>query len=219
LLSSAIIEDIDITCKTELATIAYFYFDFRNINKQRRRDFVSSCLTQLSAQSIRYRDIVHRLYLAHYSGRQPPSDGVLTECLKDILLLPSSDPLFIVMDAIDECPNSSGVPSPREQIMGLVEELVNLRLPNLRLCVTSRAETDIRVAFEPLSSFRVSLHGENGQKEDIANYIRTFVRSDRRMRKWREEDKELVIRELTEKADGRSDSDCTLIPVTHVSII
>jgi hypothetical protein len=206
-------------CKAELASMAYFYFDFKDINKQRRRDLILSCLSQLSAQSIRYRDMLYRLYLAHYSGSQAPSDGVLTECLKDMLLIPNEVPVFIFMDAIDECPNSYGVPSPREQILGLVEDLVNLHLPNLRLCVTGRPETDIRAVLEPLSSFRVSLHDKTGQKEDITNYIKHFVRSDRKMRRWREDDKELVIQVLTERADGGSESHCAPIHVAHVSII
>lgn len=180
---------------------------------------VSSLLSQLSAQSIRYREMLHRLYVAHYSGIQAPSDGVLTECLKDMLLIPNEAPVYIFMDAIDECSNTSGTPSPREQILGLVEELVNLRLPNLRLCVTSRPETDIRDVLEPLSSFRISLHDQTGQKEDIAYYIRSSVHLDRRMRRWRGEDKELVIQTLTERADGGSGSHCSLIPVAHVPLI
>jgi len=202
-----------------MASIAYFYFDFRDIDKQCRRDMVSSLVLQLSAQSIHYRDLLHRLYLAHYSGIQTPSDGVLTECLKDMLLIPNQVPVFIVMDAIDECPNISGVPSPREEILGLMEELVNLRLPNLRLFVTSRPEVDILGALELLSSFQLSLHDETGQKQDIINYIMSSVHSDRRMGKWREEDKELVIEVLTERADGGSESHYALMPVAHASII
>jgi hypothetical protein len=48
----------------------------------------------------------------------------------------------------------------------------------------------------------VSLHDESGQKQDIADYVSSFVNSDRRMRRWREEDKDLVIKTLSEKADG-----------------
>ena len=202
----------------ESASMAYFYFDFRDIYKQGRRDMISSLLFQLSSQSIHYHDILHRLYLAHY-GTQAPSDGVLTECLKDMLLIPNGAPVYIFMDAIDECPNISGVPSPREEVLDLVEELINLRLPNLRLCVTSRPEIDICVALEPLSSSELSLHDESGQKGDIADYIKRFVHSDRRMRRWREEDKELVIQVLTERADGGSESHCALIPVTDLCTI
>jgi hypothetical protein len=48
----------------------------------------------------------------------------------------------------------------------------------------------------------VSLHDETGQQQDIADYVATFVRSDRRMRRWQDEDKDLVIKGLPEKADG-----------------
>jgi hypothetical protein len=55
----------------------------------------------------------------------------------------------------------------REEVLELVEELVNLHVPNLRICVTSRPEADIlcRLAFRS-----VSLRGENGQNQDIAEY-------------------------------------------------
>jgi hypothetical protein len=201
-------------CYAGLASMAYFYFDYRDVNKQSRRDFISSCICQLSVQSIHYREILHRLYLVHYSGSQAPSDGILTECLKDMLSLPSEVPMYIIMDAIDECPDASqdtdGV-SPREEVLDLLEDLLDLRLPNLRLCVTSRPEIDIRVALEPLSSFQLSLHDETGQKQDIVNYIRHFIASDQIMRRLREEDKELVSQVLTLR-NPVSGSHCSTIP-------
>jgi hypothetical protein len=48
----------------------------------------------------------------------------------------------------------------------------------------------------------VSLHDETGQKKDIIDYVGSIVHSDRRMRRWREEDKNLVIKTLSEKANG-----------------
>jgi hypothetical protein len=48
----------------------------------------------------------------------------------------------------------------------------------------------------------VSLHDQSGQKNDIRDYIKSVVYSDRKMRKWRVEDKELVIDTLVRKADG-----------------
>ncbi len=119
-----------------------------------------------------------------------------------MLELPGQPPIYIVVDALDECPNSSGAPSPRELVLNLLEDLVALQLPNLRICVTSRPEVDIQEAFEPLVSHSVSLHDEAGQKQDIMNYINSTVQSDRKMRKWRADDRQLVIDALTQKADG-----------------
>ena len=131
-----------------------------------------------------------------------PSDRAMIECLKEMLTHEAQGPTYIIMDALDECPTSSGIPSPREDVLGLVDELVGLHIPNLHICVTSRPENDIYTVLEPLTLRPVSLHDESGQQEDIANYVASFTRSDRRMRRWREEDKELVIKTLSEKADG-----------------
>jgi len=84
----------------------------------------------------------------------------------------------------------------------LLEDLVDAKLPNLRICVTSRPETDIKSILEPLTFRSVSLHDESGQKEDIENYIKSIVSTDRRMRRWTSEHKQLVIDVLTERADG-----------------
>jgi hypothetical protein len=61
---------------------------------------------------------------------------------------------------------------------------------------------DIRPVLEPLTSLKIFRHDEIGQKEDIISYIKSVVRSDRRMRKWREENQDLVVDTLYERADG-----------------
>jgi hypothetical protein len=109
--------------------------------------------------------------------------------------------MYINMDAVDECPDSSGIPSAREKVMNPVEDLVDSH-PDLRICATSRPEQDIQMVLEPLASHHISLHDEGGQKDDIVNYVRFVVRSGRTMRRWRPEDRELVIRTLTERANG-----------------
>jgi hypothetical protein len=50
----------------------------------------------------------------------------------------------------------------------------------------------------------VSLHDQSGQKQDIADYVRSVVYSKNEtiMRRWRKEDKEFVIEKLSELADG-----------------
>ena len=90
----------------------------------------------------------------------------------------------------------------RDEVLELIEELVNLKLPNLHLFVASRPEMDIRTVLEPLTTLKISLHDERGQKEDIIKYIESVVRSDRNMRRWKEEDKQLVVNTLSSKSDG-----------------
>jgi hypothetical protein len=126
----------------------------------------------------------------------------LTRCLTEIISLPVQVPIYIIVDALDECPNDSGLPTPREEVLDLVKNLVSLRVPNLHICVTSRPEIDIQIALELLTSLRVSLHNQSGQKKDIVDYINSVVYSDTKMRRWREEDRQLVIETLSERANG-----------------
>jgi hypothetical protein len=182
--------------------MAYFYFDFRDVDKQKLCNLLPSLLVQLSARSDACCDKLSQLYSAHDRGVQRPSDRAMTECLKQMLALEGQGPTYIILDALDECPVTSSIPSPREEVLELVEDLVGLQLPNLRVCVTSRPEPDIQIVLERLTERPVSLHNENGQQQDIANYVAAFVYSDRRMGRWREEDKDLVIKTLSEKADS-----------------
>jgi len=115
----------------------------------------------------------------------------------------AEQPIYIVMDALDECPDDSGWPkTPRGEILDVVQDLVDLQLPNLRICVTSRPEVDIKSVLNQLTTHAVSLHDQSEQKKGIADYVSTIVNSDRKMRGWPDEDKELVVKELSERADG-----------------
>ena len=73
---------------------------------------------------------------------------------------------------------------------------------NLRLCVTSRPEAEIEPVLGPLALRSISLHGQCGQAQDIADYIKFVVNSDSNLVSWGSADKELVIKVLTRKADG-----------------
>ena len=119
-----------------------------------------------------------------------------------MLVLQDQGPIFIVLDGIDECSNSNGTPSRRGKVLELVAWLSELRCSHLSICVTSRPEADIEVAFQPLAPRTVCLHDQKGQNEDIVNYIKWFINSDPNMRRWREEDKNLVITKLSERANG-----------------
>jgi hypothetical protein len=182
--------------------MGFFYFDFKDQSKQDTRGALSSLLTQFAAQSDPYCESLSALYSAHNAGSLQPSEAGLRKCLSNVLSLQNQGPMFIIIDAIDECPNSTGAPSPREKVLEFVEWLTNLRCSHLSICVTSRPEADIEAVLLPLASYTISLHSENGQKEDIANYIKWFIKSDPKARKWRKEDKELVLKMLLERADG-----------------
>jgi hypothetical protein len=200
--SSTIIEDIETMRKSGLASLAIYYYDFREDQKKDLRGLLSSVLVQLCRQSDSYYDILSEFYSEHEDGSKAPSDDALVACLRHLLELPGQAPIFLIVDALDECPNTPTMSSPREEVLTLLEGLINSQLPHLRICVTSRPEADIKPVLEPLTFRSVSLHDETGQKEDIENYIKSVVNTKRGMQRWTAEHKQLVIDVLTERADG-----------------
>ena len=200
--SSTIIENIDTMRKCGLAFLAFFYHDFREDQKRDLRGLLSSVLFQFCDQSDSYYDVLSNFYSAHRHGAQSPSDDALVRCLEGILKVPGQPPIFLIVDALDECSNTSPMPSHREKALALVEKLVDCQLTNLRICVTSRPEVDIKVILGPLTFRSISLQDERGQMEDIENYIKSVVEKDPRNRRWTAQDKQTVIDVLTRNADG-----------------
>jgi hypothetical protein len=200
--SSAVIEEIETMQKWGLASsLAIFYYDFREDTKKHLSGLLSSVLFQLCHQSDSY-DILSAFYSTHLNGVKIPGDDKLVQCLIDLLKRPGERTVFLVIDALDECPSTFSPSSPREKLLSFLKDLVEAQLPNLRICVTSRPEVDIKAILEPLAFCSVSLHEESGQKDDIKKYIESIVNTNQNMQNWNPENKQLVIDVLTEKADG-----------------
>jgi hypothetical protein len=165
--------------------VVFFFFDFKDEAKQDSRALLSSLLIQLCNQSDSCFKVLFDLYSSHKRGDKQPSEEALSQCLKDMILGSGEVPIYVIVDALDESPDISkktGVPRPRRKALQIVKELVELRRSNLHLCLTSRPEADLRSVLEPLASVKVSLHDQDGQKEDIAEYVRSVVYSDEEQR-------------------------------------
>jgi hypothetical protein len=202
LASSSLIQDIIAMQKAGLASLAFFYCDFREDQKKDLRGLLSSLLVQLCHQSDSYCDILFKFYSEHDEGSRHPSDDELARCLTDLLKLPEHAPVYVILDALDECPKSSAVRSPRAKVLNLIEELIKSQFRNLRVCVTSRPETDIKDVLDTLTFRSVSLHDEGGQKQDIEDFIKSVIFTHPENKRWKAEHKQLVIDVLTAKANG-----------------
>jgi len=200
--SSAVIQEIKTIQKSKPASLAMYYYDFRDDKKKDLRGLLSSVLCQLCGQSDSCHSILSTFYSTHIKSAQSPSDAELIRCLIDLLKLPGSQPIYLIIDALDECPSTSSLSSPREELLSLLEDLVEAQLPNLRICVTSRPEVDIKAILEPLTFCPVSLHDASGQQKDIRDYIESIVNTHKKMQHWNSQHRQQVIDVLTRKADG-----------------
>jgi hypothetical protein len=190
--------------KSGLASLAFYYFDSSDVKKQHRRGLLSCLLFQLCGQSDPYCDTLSRLH-SIYQRHCHVDESLLARCLKDMLRSSGQPPVYLILDeldALDECRNPPDTPSPRENVLILLEELVDLRLPNLCICVTSSLDVNIKTVLDRLDFRSISLPDEEGHKEDIRDYVTSVVRSDPQAQRWRAEDKDLVIDVLSHKANG-----------------
>ena len=136
-ISSTIIENIRDECQTGLAILTFYYFDFCHVDKQDARNFLSSLLVQLSDQSDKFMQVLSVLHSSHRHGSRQPSEDELLQCLKEMLELPGQGELYILVDALDECQNLTGFLTPRQQVLDIIKQLVDLKASHLHLCVTS----------------------------------------------------------------------------------
>lgn len=149
---SSIIECVHDVCQMGLAIISFFYFDFRDDGKQDIRHLLTSILIQLCDQSDKFSDILSALFTDHIRGSRQPSEDTLMGCLKDMLKLQGQGALYVIIDALGESPNSTGLTSSRAEVLTAVQKLVELGLPHVHLCITSRPEIDILDVLGPLAT-------------------------------------------------------------------
>ena len=123
-------------------------------------------------------------------------------CLKKLLEFPGKAPIYLIMDALDECQDSSAISSPRTDVLHLIRGLFKLPISKLHVCVTSRPEADINAILDRLIFRSVSLHDEREQRRDIEKYIQSVIDTHRKSKKWKREKKQLVTKVLAEMAGG-----------------
>ncbi|KAH8999665.1 hypothetical protein EDB86DRAFT_3242663, partial [Lactarius hatsudake] len=86
ILCSAIIQHVITLRDAGSASVAYFYFDFRDVDKKDWRNLISSLLIQLSSRSKACLDVLSRVYSTYNDGKERPSERALVQCLKDMLM-------------------------------------------------------------------------------------------------------------------------------------
>jgi len=186
------------------ALVAHYYFDFKDATKRDIGGLLASLLSQLSHNSDRFRKILYELYKTSGDRFERPKASALEKCLKTMVELPGQPPIFIIVDALDECSGTTGLPSARGEVLDFVENLARYNNPKLFICITCRHEQDIQTVLNGLTpkSSHVSLHEESGQRGDIINYVRHVVNTTREMQTWSKDDKELIVNTLSKRAGG-----------------
>jgi hypothetical protein len=183
--------------------IAYYYFSFTRISEKRQgvEEMLSSVIKQLCCRRPDTPVSVQSLEKYQEKGQRPDR-----ETLEDALAgaMHGFSELYLVLDALDECPSESG---ERDKLLRTLLRLRHNSQPNLHLFLTSRRENDIEFELKApssgpspiidvdLSAIQVAL------EHDIGLYIdQTFDQQP--FRRWPSEIKKAAKSALIKNADG-----------------
>jgi ankyrin repeat domain-containing protein 50 len=134
------------------------------------------------------------------------NNGKQAAAIRDLMVVFSAfaateqlDDIYIVVDALDECPTSKG---ERKELLELIRDIIALSPSKIHLLVTSRPEFDIKEMLS--SSPTVSpLSIQNTEiKADIKKYIAHQLATDLKLKGWSSDVKLLIEDHLTKKANG-----------------
>ena len=172
--------------------IAFFYFTFIDQSKQDEIAMLRALLLQLSTQLKNNHKHLRELKKKYETGTPPAS--VLIQYLR--LLCEEFFEVFVAIDALDESPRDG----PRQRVFDVFETIRNWKIQRLHILITSRNEPDI-VSCLGLSTGQQVLMANIGLDQDISEYIKSRLDTDRILRKWYPY-RGMIANILSEKAKG-----------------
>ena len=139
---------------------------------------LSTLIAQICRQLVNLPEKLKDLYQKCMNGLQRASVQELMMALSWIVN--GFEDVFIVIDALDECPKSG----EREELLELIREIKSWLPSNLHLLATSRQEPDIKEALMPLlTSPEIPIQGP-GVESDIKLHITHQLATDSKLKKW-----------------------------------
>jgi hypothetical protein len=160
--SSTAIENIQ---KKEQRRLAYWYFQFSNDATQKVGSFLRSLIRQLSTTPLL--DGISRLWHDHNRTGSEPGIEELAKVLDEVIES-HKEQVFIVMDALDECPQTPDQPE-RARLLALLLNISSKHRENLHILITSRPEHDIHSALTSYPSINLEMF--------VASDVKHFVKS------------------------------------------
>ncbi|KAF8514292.1 hypothetical protein JB92DRAFT_2677808, partial [Gautieria morchelliformis] len=192
ILCSTIIEELLRYCSSDPSTaMAFFYFDFND--KDTLPDVVfRSLIEQLTSQSTTVPDALETLFSRNAGARRSVAQEELMSTLKSII--GSFKAVYIVFDALDECPE-------RSRFLAAIKDIHNWKIDSLHLLATSRKERDIEDTLSGLISHEVPMDGKHVDG-DIRVHVSRTLEEDIKFRMCSAGEKEMVMTTLTQGAQG-----------------
>jgi hypothetical protein len=190
ILSSTIVEHLLQHCHDDASMVmTYFYFDFKDTQKQDPELMLHSLLCQLLQRSVVIPKSVDALFSSCENGKRQPSLHTLLDVTRQVAR--EFAHVYVVLDALDEC-------AQRSELMDMLETVAGWQLDNLHLLMTSRRERDIESSLESyLGKEDVVCLQRDVVNQDIQRYVQQRLRVDKGLAKW---NKDATVRQEIEAA-------------------
>lgn len=163
-ISSTIIESLYL--QEPKANLAYFYFDFNDVQKQTVEGCLRSLLRHLSARELPA--TVEALHKQAQERNTQPGLDALMDVLKAVLQ--QAGRTFLVFDALDECKEV-------KLLMEKIAEIKRWELPGVCILATSRREPDIVETMDILLPQSICLETALVD-EDIKTFVKQSLDRD-----------------------------------------
>lgn len=188
-------EDLQHHCQQETTFgIAPFYFSFSDRGKQSYEALLRSLVAQLGTQALGLATLKEK-----YDQRHTPQGGLSVTKLETILIavLASYDTVFVVLDALDECPQEADARS--RMFDGL--DLLTREVSNVKFLMTSRDLPDIRdsMIHLPAEQLQVKAHAVD---RDISVFVAQQLSRGHYFKGLERKTLNLIQERVAAKADG-----------------
>lgn len=155
---STVIDHLEHEHRREKTGIAYVYCVHNGAN-QTPNNFLGSSLRQLAMQSVAILEDIKSCHKHHTRYRTRPSLNEIARLLRS--QVETFDEVFIVIDALDECPEEDQI---RKSFVAEVRAL----LPKVSLMVTSRNMPSIEKMFKHDTRLEI-----RAQDQDVRKFIKS----------------------------------------------
>ncbi|KAL5085108.1 hypothetical protein Trisim1_010896 [Trichoderma cf. simile WF8] len=201
ILSSSVIKRLQDRHKgNSMSVLAYFYFSFSDVQKQKVDGMLSSLIRQISAHRPYIPQSVQSLGEYKNNGGRPDTETLIEALIASIQ---GFSAVYIITDALDECPTLNG---ERKRLLNSLCDILNAAPDSLHMLCTSRKENDIDKAIRPLlcdpwgAEIDLSVQ-RKVLDDDIGKYIDSIL-ADTEYDTWPTDIKEESRHALIDKADG-----------------
>jgi hypothetical protein len=196
MLSAAIVEEMKDFCKlSESRVMAYYYFDFNDSLNANVRNILRSLIIQICVGTDRIPKAVQTLCSQHRASGQQPSIPALLSILR-ALEASLSIHIFIIIDALDECPEHQ-----RPELLSTIQSLVGKDFENTHILATSRAEHDIKLTLGESATDVICIENDLVDA-DIKLHVRRCLSEDPRLSRLPGHIKNMIELKLGEDAQG-----------------